>query len=113
MEPRNTHEKKIRTYEIDCLKIVRIRSYYTPYFTAFGLNLERYGVSLRIQSKCGKTRAITLEKNFEPTKYPREMISDSRNIHEKNFWTQKTPTKARWLDGTKPTRLTIAREHKI
>ena len=106
MEPRNTHE-------IDCLKIVHIRSYSTPYFTAFGLNLERYRVSLRIQSECGKTRAITLEKKFEPTKYPREMISDSRNIHEKNFWTQKTPTKARWLDGTKPTRLTIAREHKI
>ena len=24
------------------------------YFPAFGLNAERYGVSLRIQSKCGK-----------------------------------------------------------
>ena len=24
------------------------------YFPAFGLNTERYGVSLRIQSKCGK-----------------------------------------------------------
>ena len=27
-----------------------------PYFPAFGLNTERYGVSLRIQSKCGKMR---------------------------------------------------------
>ena len=25
-----------------------------PYFPAFGLNKERYGVSLRIQSECGK-----------------------------------------------------------
>ena len=26
------------------------------YFPAFGLNTERYGFSLRIQSKCGKIR---------------------------------------------------------
>ena len=25
-----------------------------PYFPAFGLNTERYGLSLRIQSECGK-----------------------------------------------------------
>ena len=27
-----------------------------PYFLAFGLNTERYGVSLRIQSECDKIR---------------------------------------------------------
>ena len=27
-----------------------------PYFPAFGLNSKRYGVSLRIQSECGKIR---------------------------------------------------------
>ena len=27
-----------------------------PYFPAFGLNTERYFLSLRIQSKCGETR---------------------------------------------------------
>ena len=27
-----------------------------PYFPAFGLNTERYGLSLRIQSECGKIR---------------------------------------------------------
>ena len=32
-----------------------------PYFPAFGLNTERYGVSLRIQSECGKIRT---GKNF-------------------------------------------------
>ena len=39
-----------------CVKSVRIRSYSGPYFPAFGLITERYGVCLRIQSKCGKIR---------------------------------------------------------
>ena len=39
-----------------CVKSVRIRSYSGPYFPAFGPNRERYGVSLRIQSECGKIR---------------------------------------------------------
>ena len=37
-----------------CVKSVRIRSYSGLHFLAFGMNTERYGVSLRIQSrKCG------------------------------------------------------------
>ena len=39
-----------------CVKSVRIRSYSGPHFPAFGLNTERYKVSLRIQSECGKIR---------------------------------------------------------
>ena len=38
------------------VKSVRIRSYAGPHFPAFGLNTERYSVSLRIQSECGKMR---------------------------------------------------------
>ena len=38
------------------VKIVRIKSFSGPYFPAFGLNTERYSVSLRIQSECGKIR---------------------------------------------------------
>ena len=38
------------------VKNVRIRSYSGPYFPAFGLNTDRYGVSLRVQSECGKMR---------------------------------------------------------
>ena len=38
------------------MKSVRIRSYSGPYFLAFALDKERYGVSLRIQSECGKIR---------------------------------------------------------
>ena len=30
--------------------------YFVPHFSAFGLNTERYGVSLHIQSECGKMR---------------------------------------------------------
>ena len=37
-----------------CVKSVRIRSFSGPDFPAFGLNTERFGVSLRIQSQCGK-----------------------------------------------------------
>ena len=37
-----------------CVKSVRIRSYSGLHFPAFGLNTERDGVSLRIQSECGK-----------------------------------------------------------
>ena len=37
-------------------KNVRIRNYSGPYFPAFGLNTERYRLSLRIQCKCEKIR---------------------------------------------------------
>ena len=39
---------------VHCVKSVRIRSYSGPHFPVFRLNTKRYGVSLRIQSKCGK-----------------------------------------------------------
>ena len=37
-----------------CIKSVRIRSYSGPHFCAFRLNTDRYGVSVRIHSECGK-----------------------------------------------------------
>ena len=37
-----------------CVKSVCIRIYSGPHFPAFGLNKERYSVSLRIQSEWGK-----------------------------------------------------------
>ena len=40
-----------------CLKNVRIRSFSGPYFPAFGLNMERFSVSLRIQSECWNIQA--------------------------------------------------------
>ena len=41
-------------WEWHCVKSVRNRCYSCPRFPTFGLNTERYGVSLRIQSECGK-----------------------------------------------------------
>ena len=40
-----------------CVKIVRIRSFSGPYFPVFGLNTERYCVSLRIQFERRKMRS--------------------------------------------------------
>ena len=46
------------------MKSVRFWSYSGPYFPAFGLNTERYGGSLHIQSECGKIRTrITPNRN--------------------------------------------------
>ena len=45
-----------KTRKWHCVKSVRIRSYSGPHFPTFGLNTERYSVSLRIQSKCRKMR---------------------------------------------------------
>ena len=44
-----------------------------PYFCAFGLNTERYSVSLRIQSKCGKmwTRKNSVFRHFSRVNSPR------------------------------------------
>ena len=39
-----------------CVKTVRIRSFSAPHFPAFGLNMERYGVYLGIQSEYVKIR---------------------------------------------------------
>ena len=40
----------------NCVKFVLLWLYSGPYFPAFGLNTERYKVSLLIQSECGKIR---------------------------------------------------------
>ena len=39
-----------------CVKSVRIRSYASLYFSAFGLNTEIYFAALRIQFECGEIR---------------------------------------------------------
>ena len=49
--------QRIRKIEpFHCMKSVRIQSFSGPYFPAFGLNKEKYSVSLRIQSECWKIR---------------------------------------------------------
>ena len=56
--------KMTRMKSLHCIKSFRIRSYSGPQFPAFGLNTERYSVSLLVQSKCGKIR-IRINSNTE------------------------------------------------
>ena len=42
------------TSDLHCVESIRIRSFSGPYFPTFGLNTERYQVSLRIQFECEK-----------------------------------------------------------
>ena len=57
---------------IHCVKSVRIRSYSGPHFSAFRLNMEKFGVSLRIQSECGKCRSeyLLIRTYFTQSIYP-------------------------------------------
>ena len=50
------YSHQLRVSICHCVKSVRIRSFSGRYFPAIGLNTERYGVSLRIQSKYGDKR---------------------------------------------------------
>ena len=53
-----------------CVKSIHIQGLSGPYFPAFGLNTERYRVSLHIQSKCGKiqTRKTPNTDTFQAVK---------------------------------------------
>ena len=44
------------SYKNHCVKVSKYGVFSSLYFPAFGLNRERYGLSLRIQSECGKIR---------------------------------------------------------
>ena len=71
---------------IACVKSDRIRSYSGPYFLAFGLNMEKYSVSFRIQSECGKiqTRITPNTDTFhavdgKPNEFP-TLINHQKNL---------------------------------
>ena len=49
---------------LHCVKSVRIRSFSGPYFPAFGLNTERYEVSLCYYSECWKMRTSKKYRHF-------------------------------------------------
>ena len=72
---------------------VRIRSYSNPHFPAFGLNTDRYGVSLRIQSECGKmwtritpNRTLFTQCSFLFVCFFCFLINTSNRFHEVNTW---------------------------
>ena len=49
-------QQTLSSKHFHCVKSVRIWSFSGPYFPVFRLNKDRYGVSLRIPSECGKIR---------------------------------------------------------
>ena len=67
-------------------KSVRVRSYSGPHVTAFGLNLERYSVSLLIQSECGKMWA-RITPNTDTFYAVNKMSSDIMNSILPSNWT--------------------------
>ena len=67
------------------MKNVRIESFPGPCFPAFGLNTERYRVSLRFQSECGKiwTRKTPNTDTFYAVlDTPLLMIGDIKNLEK-------------------------------
>ena len=66
---RGNYFTESKLHHMHCMKSVRSRSFSGPYFPAFGLNTERYSVSLRIRSKCGKLRTRKNSKygQFSPS----------------------------------------------
>ena len=67
-----------------CVKSVRIWSCYGPHFPAFGLNTERYSVSLRIQSECGKMRTRLTPNTEFFYAVPENRISNLRIYKQKH-----------------------------
>ena len=68
------------------VKIVLIRSYSGPNFLSFGLNIERYGVSRRIQSQCGKmwTRITPNTGTFHTVEFTNKNTVLMLWMHEKS-----------------------------
>ena len=63
-----------------CVKSVHIRSCSGPYFHTFGLNTNRYSVSLRIQLECGKKQT---RKTPNTDTFYAVLLFDFMNVFEK------------------------------
>ena len=82
------------TQILHCVKGVHTQSFFGPYFPVFGLNTERYSVSLRILSECRKMRNRTTpnRKIFRSALLIRqktnkkESIINSINKKDNNFF---------------------------
>ena len=86
-----------------CVKSLRIRSYSSPHFPAYGLNTERYGVPFLIQYKWGKTRtritpnmdifySVTLLHTLLHAKNSRKLFHIADSLFEK-----LSPIIVRWI----------------
>ena len=85
---------------IHCIKSVHIRSFSGSYFPAFRLNTERYFVSLRIQSKCGKIRTRKTPKRTLFTKWIAELIIYG-GIPRKDYFRQLNFAVLIWVNDGK------------
>ena len=65
---------------IYCVKLVRISSCSGPYFPAFELNIDRYSVSICIQSECGKIP----EKLRIRTLFTKWLLAEIPNLPQEN-----------------------------
>ena len=84
-----------------------LKLHYLCFFLRKQYPRENFGLTNTHEQKF-QTHEMLTSKNFRPTKCSREKFQ-THKIPQK-FWTHEIPTKVRWLDGTKPTRPTIARE---
>ena len=78
--------ERTSVYGFQCVKSVQIRRFFGQYFSVFGLNTERYFVSLRIQSTCSKIRT---RKSFVFGYFSRSVCF---HILHKIFFIQKLVT---------------------
>ena len=76
------NEKIDKTHHNHYLKSVHFPSFSGSYFHAFRLNMERYSVSLRIQSKCRKirTRKTPNTDTFQAMNILRLFIMKTDNV---------------------------------
>ena len=86
-----------------------LKLHYLCFFLRKQYPRENFGLT-NTHEQIFQTHEMLTSKNFRPTKCSREKNLDPQNTHDKKFWTHEIPTKVRWLDGTKTTRPTIARE---
>ena len=84
-----------------CVKSVRNRNFSGPYFPAFGLNTERYSVSLRIQSKYGETLAkkISNTDTFHAVTFFSQFIEKVCYLNLHYFPSQLLQTEMLWMIG--------------
>ena len=78
-------------YKNQCVKSALIRIFSGLYFLTFGLNTERYAVSVCIQSKCGKirTRKIPNMDSFyavNMSSFDEAVVSISQRIYIPYFF---------------------------
>ena len=86
---KQTSKKQLHLKRVICTVVLLGDSLWLVSFPAFGLNTERYGISLRIQSKGGKmrTRIISNTDTFHPVNMflHLKIFKDSWKMHPCNY----------------------------